>query len=82
MAFVIYVKNNGDTGTVSVSQWINLNELKEIHNGIIEADGQVAVQALKTEENDNDRGDFEWRHSGSGLTGREDVRAEDVLRVE
>ncbi|HTO30183.1 MAG TPA: hypothetical protein VL202_03225 [Pararhizobium sp.] len=82
MAFVIYVKNEGDTGTVSVSQWINLNELKEIHNGIIEADSQVTVQALKTEENGDDRGDFEWRHSGSGLTGREDVRAEDVLRVE
>lgn len=82
MAFTIYVQNDGDTGTVSVSQWINLNELKEIHSGIIEAGSQVSVQALRTEEDGDDRGDFEWRHNGSGLSGREDVRAGDVLRVE
>lgn len=82
MAFTIYVQNDGDTGTVSVSQWINLNELKEIHNDIIETGNQVAVQALKTEDNGDDRGDFQWRHNGSGLVGREDVRAGDVLKVE
>lgn len=81
MAFTIYVKNEGDTATVRVFQRINLNESKNIHEGIIETATQVAVQALKTEDDGDQRGEFIWEHEGSGLTDQQYVNAGDELRV-
>ena len=66
---------------MTLSQWINNNEMQELFSHIIEKGDQIAVLALRTDDNGDDRGDFEWRHGGSGLAGREDVRSGDVLRV-
>jgi hypothetical protein len=81
MAFTIYVKNEGDTATVRIFQRINNNESKNVHEDIIETDTQVAVQALKTDDDGDSRGEFIWQHEGSGLTDQQYVNAGDELRV-
>jgi hypothetical protein len=81
MAFTIYVKNDGDTATVRIFQRINNNESKNLYEEVIEAGTQVPVQALKTDDDDDERGEFIWEHKGSGLTGQQYVKADEELRV-
>lgn len=81
MAFTIYVKNDGDTATVRIFQRINNNESKNLYEDVIEAGTQVPVQALKTDDDDDERGEFIWKHEGSGLTGQQYVKADEELRV-
>jgi len=81
MSFTIILRNDGDTATVRVYQRINNNESAELHNARIEVDARVLLQALKTDDNGDDGGDFAWEHDGSGLSNQEFVRAGDELRV-
>jgi hypothetical protein len=81
MAFTIYVRNDGDTGTVRVYQKINNNEEKLLLDQTMEVDARVSVQAFRTDSDGDDRGEFAWEHGGSGLSGQENVRAGDELLV-
>ena len=81
MAFTIYIRNDGETGTVTVSQWINPNERKDVFKDIIDAGVQKPATAYFTQDDKDDRGVFEWHHAGSNTSGREVVRADDILRV-
>ncbi|WP_275790293.1 hypothetical protein [Pararhizobium gei] len=82
MAFTIYVKNEGDTATVRVFQRINNSESKNVFEGIIEHDDRVAVQALGTADDGDERGEFIWQHEGSGLTNQQYVNKDEELRVQ
>lgn len=81
MAFVIYVKNEGDTATVRVFQRLNNNESKVVFEDVIENDGRVPVDVLKTDDYGDAAGEFLWEHEGSGLTDQQVVNAGDELRV-
>lgn len=59
-------------------------ELITHHNersDVIENDGRVPVDALKTDDYGDAAGEFLWEHEGSGLTDQQVVNAGDELLV-
>jgi hypothetical protein len=77
MAFMIIVRNDGEDGTVEVTERINLNERRVVFDGFIGNGESLDVACVGEPDKD-----FTWVHRASNLSGGPEALGDgDTLRV-
>ena len=77
MGFNITVQNDGDDGTVHVSERINLNERQEVFADVLASGESRGVPCFGTPPKS-----FDWVHGATGLSGGPvELGENDLLRV-
>lgn len=77
MSFTITVQNDGEDGTIEITERLNNNQNIQVFNGFVDAGGSQQVNCQGSAPKD-----FTWVHRATNLSGGPDTLNDgDTLRV-